>query len=93
MKKRKVPPILKEKQHICAQPCTCSRDRQTQQTKSAFLFHLPAHPHPGVQYVKNSTKNALLAAKAMVSVAHNCSGETHQQDTEGWDTSALPSVL
>lgn len=59
--------------------------------RGSSLFPLPVHPHPGVQNVTNSTKNVLLVAKAMASVVRNCCGETHQQDPEGWDTSAQPS--
>lgn len=58
-----------------------------------FLLPLPVHPHPGVQNVTNSSKNVLLAAKAMASVVRNCCGETQQQDPEGWDTSAHPPLL
>lgn len=43
MKNTKVPPVLKEKQHICAQPCTCSVAPIIQHTKIAFFsfIYLP----------------------------------------------------
>lgn len=53
------------------------------------ISRLPVQLHPSPQNVRNSAKSVLLAAKAIVNVAHYCCGATHQLDAEGWDTPAL----
>jgi len=53
------------------------------------ISRLPVHPPPGAQNVTNSAKSVLLAAKAIVNVAHYCCGAAQQLDTEGWDAPAL----